>query len=399
MKNIVIINESSNAANYGIGTYIEQFENIAKYSSSIKVLFVYIDKGTEGEISIDAKQIKIYRSTLYSLDRDDNFYLGVARLLTRYIQDRSIFHFNFHSHLRLIKEIRERFPQSKLLYAVHYQKWSFLTKGISKIVDETISRLQHTDRTVEEKLICDTYFEDLDVFRIVDHIVCLCEYTSSILKQTFLIDETKISVIPNGVNEKKLLPNDAQNAFSYSVSPPSLLYVGRLHEDKGLYVLARALKHILPKYPDLKLWIVGDGDFSGILKHIAPHWSNVVFTGRLSRKELSQLYRQATIGILPSYSEQCSYTAIEMMVFNLPIIATDAMGLSEMISPYRNGIAVPLRRVDNLGSISDKDIAVAVLEILKDRSKFTQGRAIYLSKYTENKMLNSYISLYNTLLS
>ena len=37
------------------------------------------------------------------------------------------------------------------------------------------------------------------------------------------------------------------------------------------------------------------------------------------------------VGIVPSFVEQCSYTAIEMMCFGLPLIVSDVEGLKEIV--------------------------------------------------------------------
>ena len=54
------------------------------------------------------------------------------------------------------------------------------------------------------------------------------------------------------------------------------------------------------------------------------------YIGYLQKNELEKWYQLVDIGVLPSYSEQCSYTGIEMMMYSLPIVASDGFGVRIM---------------------------------------------------------------------
>jgi len=60
--------------------------------------------------------------------------------------------------------------------------------------------------------------------------------------------------------------------------------------------------------------------------------SRITITGTFSKKQLADYYTMADVGVVPSYVEQCSYTTIEMMLFKLPIVASQVDGLKEMIT-------------------------------------------------------------------
>ena len=74
-------------------------------------------------------------------------------------------------------------------------------------------------------------------------------------------------------------------------------------------------------------------------------WGKVIFTGKLRKDQLYRFYQIADIGVLPSCQEQCSYVGIEMLMHGIPLVGTDAMGISEMIEEgYHNGDIVILLR-------------------------------------------------------
>lgn len=69
--------------------------------------------------------------------------------------------------------------------------------------------------------------------------------------------------------------------------------------------------------------------------------SNVIFTGRVSEKELIKEYADALCVVCPSYEEDYGLTAIEAMALGKPIIAcSDGGGYKEFIEDGKNGFIV-----------------------------------------------------------
>ena len=73
---------------------------------------------------------------------------------------------------------------------------------------------------------------------------------------------------------------------------------------------------------------------------------NIILTGVFNQKELNEWYIAADIWILPSYSEQCSYVAIEMMQHDIVIVSSDCIGLKDMFS-NENAIVACIGSVDD----------------------------------------------------
>lgn len=69
--------------------------------------------------------------------------------------------------------------------------------------------------------------------------------------------------------------------------------------------------------------------------------SKVIFTGRLSHKELIEAYASALCVVCPAYEEDYGLTAIEAMAFRKPVIVCkDGGGLAEFIEDGCNGFIV-----------------------------------------------------------
>lgn len=69
--------------------------------------------------------------------------------------------------------------------------------------------------------------------------------------------------------------------------------------------------------------------------------SNIIFTGRVSRKDLLKEYANALCVVCPAYEEDYGLTAIEAMCFKKPVIAcVDGGGYAELIKDGVNGYLV-----------------------------------------------------------
>jgi glycosyltransferase involved in cell wall biosynthesis len=69
--------------------------------------------------------------------------------------------------------------------------------------------------------------------------------------------------------------------------------------------------------------------------------TNVIFTGRVSKKQLIKEYANALCVVCPSYEEDYGLTAIEAMAFRKPVIACkDGGGYLEFIKDGKNGFIV-----------------------------------------------------------
>ena len=136
-------------------------------------------------------------------------------------------------------------------------------------------------------------------------------------------------------------------------------YVGRLRWEKGPSVLVEAMVRVIEAVPDATLLIVGDGPDRKILENQARELkieSHIVFLGLKQQYEVFQLYGLMDVVAIPSYFEGFGLTAAEAMAASVPVIASDADGLREVIDHHKTGILV---------RIGDSDaMASAIIEVL-----------------------------------
>jgi glycosyltransferase involved in cell wall biosynthesis len=105
----------------------------------------------------------------------------------------------------------------------------------------------------------------------------------------------------------------------------NILFVGRLTEAKGIFDMLVALKTIRRDRNDILLHIVGDGYLLNKINAYALDnnlQNYIVIHGHLKWNKLEEVYREADIFVLPSYTEGVPKVVLEAMVYGVPVIAT-----------------------------------------------------------------------------
>ena len=338
MTHVFIFNNASRAANYGIGTYVRQISDGLAILPDYTVSFVEMHADTK-EFSITADdsgklhyQIPAMMSGIENESYCRSIYYFLARNIETAINAKNdqendtehkiIFQFNYFQHLSLAALLKGQFPESRIIFTIHYLSWCFELKGnLSKMRKITAKGYTPADDT--EKGIVASIQNEKAFMHLADEVLVMSRETMSIVLKDYEVSKDKLHLIYNGFNNE-LAPNEATLS-------KNILFVGRLDEIKGLKYLIDAFISIAPKHADANLVIAGDGDFQPYLAQCRSLPNRITFLGKLQSDEVEQWYKTAYIGVMPSFHEQCSYTAIEMMRHGIPVIGTDSTGLGEML--------------------------------------------------------------------
>jgi glycosyltransferase len=235
----------------------------------------------------------------------------------------------------------------------------------------------------------------------VDIIICLAQYTKNILIEDYFVLPGKIKIIYNGSKDEKIILSEEKKKemrknYFFSEDELLILFVGRLDRIKGLDVLIHAFKIVLKTYTHARLIIAGDGEYNTFLKECDDYWSKITFTGRLNKKKLYCFYQIADIGVMPSFHEQCSYVAIEMMMFGIPLVISTSTGLSEMIQEEFDHFKVRVLESEGNVYISPKELADKMIAAINYRMYTNIMRENYIAKYTQTDMGVQYLNLLNS---
>lgn len=145
--------------------------------------------------------------------------------------------------------------------------------------------------------------------------------------------ESKKIVVPNPLVFRKVDKPQEDKSIQEKVT---LLFVGQLEGFKGIIFLIKALKQIKPQ--NWQLLIVGSGGAQKSIEQLVDQDSRFKLLGRVNQDQLINHYRQADLTIVPSLCYENSPKVIdESLVANVPVIAADIGGVSEIVKDDYNG--------------------------------------------------------------
>jgi glycosyltransferase involved in cell wall biosynthesis len=118
----------------------------------------------------------------------------------------------------------------------------------------------------------------------------------------------------------------------------------QLFPRKGIRFLIEAVAQLKQRFPDIKLVLAGDGFERPELVKLAEDLSigtDVTFLGWVPNTALPPYYRAAAVSVIPSLEEGFGIPAAEAMGCEVPVVATDAGGLPEVVEHEVTGLVVP----------------------------------------------------------
>ena len=179
-----------------------------------------------------------------------------------------------------------------------------------------------------------------------DHVI----FPTRTQQQAFIEEGLKTSstVISNGLDISRYNPvgpgDEGDVEARYELPPgPRILVVGRLAKDKKIDVLIRAMKDV-PSTHEAHLLLVGRGDDRERLEHLVDRLDLrdfVHFLGFVPEEDLPALYRHSDVFAIASDVEVQSIPTLQAAATGLPIVASEAAALPELVQTNTNGHLVP----------------------------------------------------------
>jgi phosphatidylinositol alpha 1,6-mannosyltransferase len=120
---------------------------------------------------------------------------------------------------------------------------------------------------------------------------------------------------------------------------PSVLFVGRMDQEKRVDELIKAFAALPPGLP-ATLDLIGDGPERGAWTALVTELGiadRVRFHGFVPEAALVEAYARAAVFCMPGIAELQSLVTLEAMASATPVIAANAMALPHLVRPGRNG--------------------------------------------------------------
>ena len=207
--------------------------------------------------------------------------------------------------------------------------------------------------------------------RFADLVVTVCQEFADLLVRRG-VRHDRICVLHNSVNTDlyRTDPNGQQETrqhWGVSLDERIIVSVGRLSAEKGHTYLIDAASKILSESPDLKFRVIiaGCGPLEGKLKEQVQKkglQKYVQLIGHCS--DVAGLFSIADLFVLPSLSEGSPNALLESMAARVPIVATRAGGVPELVKDGESAILIP--------PANSESLKVTILDLLHNRSRATQ---------------------------
>lgn len=228
-------------------------------------------------------------------------------------------------------------------------------------------------------------------------IVCPSSWLAENARNSFLMKNWKISIIPNPINTRIFRPIKKKEAREILKIPfdEKLLAFGAIDGIKDLRkggdLLISSLKFLHKINKEFSLITFGKSDsfFKNLDLDIASYNQGFIS----SEEHLALIYSAADILIMPSRMESFGQVASESMACGTPVIAFSSTGIKDIIDNNQNGFLI--------NKFNCHKMASKINYLLKNESLMKsfqiKCREKAIKEWSYEKVSNQYIKLYKTL--
>ncbi len=231
-----------------------------------------------------------------------------------------------------------------------------------------------------------------------DLIICASNHVFDSVRKWYPVRSEKIYTIMNGIDTVRFSPNDRDRnrlRSSLGIREGELLLMtsGTISIEKGHHLAVEALNALLKKNVNVKLMIVGDGEYLGPLSGLIDKFGlkeRVILTGFVPNESIGSYYNAADIYLIPTLrAEGLPFALIEAMSTGLPIIASKMGGVPDIVGHGEEGLLI------NPDNISDMVSKVLTLLRNEDLRKELGARARHkvLNELNSEKMIDRILNV------
>ena len=210
--------------------------------------------------------------------------------------------------------------------------------------------------------------------------------------------ERNIHIIPTGIeverfykekiDSKKL--NKLKKEYQISKKDFTLIFVGRIAEEKNIPFLINITQDLIKINPNFKLLIIGDGPDKEAYEKLTKEKhceNNIIFTGKVPWDDIPIYYQLANAFISASQSETQGLTIIEAMAASLPALCIDDESFADTVINDLNGYLFK----------DENEAKQIILKLIKDKKLLNNmqinarnSAELHSSKYFAEKVLDVY---------
>lgn len=244
------------------------------------------------------------------------------------------------------------------------------------------------------------FFDSLTA-KMATHLLAVGQAEASFLAEQGVVDKKSIQVLGCGsicgvtIKKSEVSRRSLRNELGIPSEAEVILFVGRIHPDKGVLDLGQAFKKLKSRYLKLHLIVAGpdEGGLTDLNVLLADFNESVHVVGFSS--DLNKFYQAADIFCLPSYREGFPVSILEASANALPVIASDVYGNKDAVIEGVTGFFHQVASAD--------DLAMKIEWLLSDstlKAVLGDGGASHVKKYFDRKVVvSAYVEYINKLVS
>ena len=279
-------------------------------------------------------------------------------------------------------------------YAIPHAISAYLAKQILRSNLKVITTLHGTDITLvgrDESYLPITKFG----IEVSDGVTAVSQWLKD-ETATHFHTEKSIEVIPNFVDGARFKRDSS--AFCHMFGAPHeklVCHVSNFRPVKRIMDVIRVFEKAVQKVPS-RLIMIGDGpDRSKAEAYCRVHHlrDRVFFLGNVPN--LEEVLGACDLFLLPSETESFGMAALEAMASEVPVIASRAGGLPEVVADGETGFLCP---VGDVSAMAERAIAILGDGELRARMG-KRARALALERFDEERIVPRYRDLYSAVLT
>lgn len=169
--------------------------------------------------------------------------------------------------------------------------------------------------------------------RRMDAVVCVSESVRRFAEAAWGRSLPTVRVIGNAVDlaaVAAIRPAD-WTEFGWPDDAQVLLYVGRLHPQKGIDLLAEVIEPLLATHPEMRCLIAGEGPLRASLQQLADRAGPDRLQLAGWRSDVLSLIKACRMVVLPSRYEGMPNVVLEAMACGKPVAVSRVEGVDELL--------------------------------------------------------------------
>lgn len=149
------------------------------------------------------------------------------------------------------------------------------------------------------------------------------------------------------------LRSRARHRLSLDPDARLIVYVGRFSPEKGILSILESVDSVKASLSNVTYLLVGriEDEHSRLIDQFLRDnptvASHVQVLGWQSAEALADIYLAADLALVPSVYETLGYTALDAITYEVPLIASAAGGLRELVTHMVSGQLIPIEYLDN----------------------------------------------------